>query len=222
MIACTDICIPQSLLTDCIKYSVVPGKTTINKPTGRFFYDPWIIKEEYKGSCWDNVLSYIPTPHGEARLVLLESGTSYFQHADIDDRWHLNLTGDSAFFINVDECKLYPISADGRVYEINAGIIHSAVSIGYISRMQLVVRKLLPDITLRKPVQVECKLTDKYSRYEFDNVMSPLLNKLAKTRKLSSFNTTDNNTATFYIEQDAIAELQHATMATVDIKIDNK
>jgi len=24
------------------------GKHVINQPTGNFFYDPWIIKEEYK------------------------------------------------------------------------------------------------------------------------------------------------------------------------------
>ena len=31
-------------------------KTTINQPTGDFFYDPWIIKDEYKGTVWEGSL----------------------------------------------------------------------------------------------------------------------------------------------------------------------
>ena len=30
-------------------------KTSINSPTGNFFYDPWTIKEEYKGTVWETL-----------------------------------------------------------------------------------------------------------------------------------------------------------------------
>jgi len=32
-------------------------KSTINKSSGNFFYDPWIISDEYKDTVWNDILN---------------------------------------------------------------------------------------------------------------------------------------------------------------------
>lgn len=56
------------------------GKTSINQPTGHFFYDPWVVKDEYKDSIWEMVLNTLELPHGEARLIILQPGETYMAH----------------------------------------------------------------------------------------------------------------------------------------------
>jgi hypothetical protein len=69
----------------------VESKLTINQPTGNFFYDPWDIKEEFKGTVWETLLNTLPLDIGEARIIVLGNGTTYMSHTDIDDRYHLSL-----------------------------------------------------------------------------------------------------------------------------------
>ena len=57
-------------------------KMVLNKPTGDFFYDPWVVNEEYKGTPVESFLAQIPDA-GEARIIKQESGTCYFAHSDI-------------------------------------------------------------------------------------------------------------------------------------------
>ena len=118
-------------------------KIYLNAPTGDFFYDPWKIKDEYKNTYWDDVLQTLDFEIGEARIIKLSVGECYLQHADIDDRYHLNITGDNSILINLENYEIFKIFKDGIWYEMDAGIIHSAVNFGQEDRYQLVVRKLL-------------------------------------------------------------------------------
>jgi hypothetical protein len=72
-------------------------KTPLNEPTGNFFYDPWLIKDKYVGTVWEKLLASLPQPHGEARVIIMEPGSSYMAHSDIDNRWHLNIQGDYSY-----------------------------------------------------------------------------------------------------------------------------
>ena len=66
-------------------------KTTINCPTGNFFYDAWKLKEEFKGTVWETLYNSLPVAKGEARIIILDPAHCYQTHADIDDRYH-NMT----------------------------------------------------------------------------------------------------------------------------------
>lgn len=68
MLKKTSIQIPKELIEQALKH--LPSdefRYTINKPTGNFFYDPWVVKEEYQGTVWQDILSYLPKDIGEAR-----------------------------------------------------------------------------------------------------------------------------------------------------------
>ncbi len=118
-------------------------KTTINQPTGNFFYDSWILKDEYKGTVWETLYDSLPVIKGEARIIILDPGHCYQTHADIDDRYHLNILGDNSYLINLVQETMYPLSQDGIWYDMDASFLHTATNFGRKARVQLVVRKLL-------------------------------------------------------------------------------
>lgn len=151
------------------------GKHDISNPTGKFFYDPWQLKSEYLGTPWETILNSLPGDKGQARVIILESPSCYTAHSDIDDRYHLNLFGDEAYLIDLEEQKMYKTIKDGIWYDMDAGKIHTAMSIGEHVRAQLVVRKLLNKNKLQNPVTVKVYGNDN-PRYKFDNVLSPWLN----------------------------------------------
>jgi hypothetical protein len=98
--------IPFTVPTDLIDIVVskIDGTDTItiNQPTGDFFYDDWELKSEYKDTAIEHIYSSLPKRKGEARIISLSGGEAYSSHADIDDRYHLNLSGDRSFLIDLD------------------------------------------------------------------------------------------------------------------------
>lgn len=169
-----------------------PGKLTLNYPTGNFFYDHWVIKEEYKGTIWENILNSLGESYGEARIITMPSKTNYVGHCDIDDRWHLNLTGKDCFLVDLESKKMFECLKDGYWYKMNAGLKHSAVNFGNRYRHQLVVRCLLNKTQLNTSDSKKVKFFPKINdldeiRYEFDNRISPLLNWANKKRYISNF-----------------------------------
>lgn len=161
----------------------------LNQPTGNFFYDPWVIKEEYQNTIWAELLSTLPYAAGEARVIRLLPGESYMAHADIDDRWHLNLTGDYCYLVDLDENIMYQLVKDGHWYSMDAGKIHVASNFGSVYRYQLVVRMPLLATTENKltSVSIEPSSEQKDYRYKFDNIISPYLNKINKEFKMKDF-----------------------------------
>jgi hypothetical protein len=190
MISKTEFSINESLITEAL--TSIPSedfKFTLNRPTGNFFYDPWEVKDEFKNSIWEKILSSIKDSIGEARIINLKPGACYFSHADIDDRWHLSLIGNRSYLIDLDNQIMNKLKADGNWYSMNAGLRHTAANFGQIDRYQLVVRKLLIRNFLENPVTVEIiEDEDRYDyRYIFDNEISPWLNQANKLKKISNF-----------------------------------
>jgi hypothetical protein len=181
-------------------------KYDLTEPTGDFFYDAWKIKAEYLNTPWEDLLNSLPIKMGQARVIVLAGGTGYYQHADIDDRYHLNLKGDSSFLIDLENEKMHRLYTDGIWYEMDAGRLHSAASFGRENRVQLVVRKLLEQSKLSNPVRVEITATGDKFRYDFDNTISPWLNKANKRKIINSFISIDNKVV-FNIEKDFLLEL---------------
>lgn len=185
-------------------------RTILNEPTGNFFYDPWKLKAQYKGTIWETLLSTLSVDHGEARVIVMEPGTTYMAHADIDDRYHLNLQGDKSYLIDIDNEQMYLLEQDGYWYEMNAGKLHVASNFGSCNRIQLVVRKLLQKNNLINPIKVRIlpRILKHDIRFEFDEKISPWLNSANKENKINDFSHNDVS-ADFYIEKNYIGELKN-------------
>jgi hypothetical protein len=196
---------PEGLIEQALKERPVIGEDTVlNEPTGDFFYDTWKIKDLYKGTLWEQVLTTIPMTIGQARIIKLEPGESYMAHADIDNRWHLNLTGEQAYLIDLDEKVMYECVRDNQWAYMDASQIHAATNYGSIPRLQLVVRE--PLFKNRKPtdlvsISMEAAYEQHDFRYKFDKIFSPFLNKANQQFKLADFAHTAVS-STFKLERE--------------------
>lgn len=192
MIKKTDFAVAVEEINNAIatRHDLTESRELLNQPTGDFFYDPWIIKPEYKGSPWETILSSLKVTHGEARIVTMPSKTNYVCHSDIDDRYHLNLSGVLCFLVNLDNEKMYQTVKDGIWYHMDGSCRHSAVNFGNRFRQQLVVRQLLAPNKLKDPVSVQVvpTISDlEEARFIFDQTLSPLLNQANKQGLISNF-----------------------------------
>lgn len=210
MLAKTNYFVPIELLREALDN--LPDDTyriTLNNPSGDFFYDLWTIKDEFKGTVWDKLLSALKEPLGEARIIKLESGQSYWSHADIDDRWHLSLSGNESYLIDLQSYELHKTQQDGIWYNMDAGKLHTAANFGQVPRLQLVVRQLLKRTILTNPVKIAIsKAEDVFDyRYQFDHVLSPYLNTINKQGIINNFSYKDD-VVIFEIESAHVANLQ--------------
>jgi hypothetical protein len=202
--------VPMDLLQEAI--NSLPSddfRHTINEPTGDFFYDPWTVKNEFADSIWGELLSSLPMPVGEARIIILKPGTCYQSHADIDDRYHLNLSSHYAYLVDLDSEQMYQLKNNGAWYLMDAGRLHSATNFGVHNRVQLVVRKLLSHNTLTSPVTVKVycdTLPADRARFLFDESVSPWLNQANKNGLISSFSPTEKG-VTLVVESTSIDSL---------------
>ena len=191
MIRKTDYNVPQKLIDQAKDEISFDGfRCAINQPTGDFFYDPWVIRNEFKGTVWDEILKTLPHTVGEARIIVLKQNDCYSSHCDIDDRWHLNIASKAAYLVNLDTEEMFKLETDGMWYDMNAGFRHTAVNFGNRPRVQLVVRKLLLRSDRRDLVNITINssldnLDD--ARYEFDNTISSFLNKINKDNAINNF-----------------------------------
>lgn len=193
----------------------VDFRLTLNEKTGRYLYDPWVIKQEYKGTVWEEILKTLPEPIGEARIVILKPGTGYQSHSDIDDRYHLNLSGDRySYLIDTDKQQMYQVNQDRFWYNMNAGPRHSAVNLGNVDRVQLLVRKLLKDVYISDYVSVtiNSKGVNDSSRFLFDDILSPWLNSAIKRSIVSNFEF-EGTTVKFNVSKEFIHEFNNLDLS---------
>ena len=207
MLTPTKYTVNTSLFQDaCIALPEDGMKTTINQPTGDFFYDPWQLKDEYKGTVWETLYDSLPVAKGEARIIILDPGQCYQIHADIDDRYHLNILGDNSYLINLVQETMHLLSQDGIWHDMDASFLHTATNFGRTARVQLVVRKLLKKNTLSNPVEVSLATSienPNHARFLFDNTMSPWFNEANKLGFINNF-TQGAVSIKFNIEQDKL------------------
>lgn len=196
MIKELDIEIPSSLITKALnELPNIDFRLTLNEPTGNFFYEPWIIKKEFENTVWHELLNTLSYSHGEARLVSLASKECYASHADVDNRWHLALTNENSFLINLENLSMYSCEI-GCWYTMNAGIKHTATNFGSSNRIHLLVRQLLTNSELIDPVEyvIEANTTHLVPhRFIFDEIYSPVINKLNINGQLRDFDRTESS-----------------------------
>jgi len=205
MIVSTNIIVNSNLIDQALQLIPLDKlKFVLNRPTGNFFYDPWVIKEEFKNTVWEEILLTLPESTGEARIICLTPGSCYQSHADIDDRYHLNLIGHYSYLIDLDTNNLHMLTRDNIWYCMDASRNHSAANFGQIDRIQLVVRKLLLKNNLRNSISIKLITENKIeARFLFDENISPWLNLANKDGKISNFYYRDTE-VTFDIEKDEI------------------
>lgn len=181
----------QPLLADLTKAQWdSKNRCCLNTPKGNWLFDDYEILPQWQGSSFDNFLTNLPFRVGEARLMKLTPGTCYPCHSDLDDRYHLNLTSnDQCYLIDLESHKMHPVKSDGKVYYMNANLLHTAVNFGDVDRVQLVIRKPFERISDQGMTEVSIKFLDsKFNfRYQFDQKMSPIIGMLAKEKNLSWF-----------------------------------
>jgi hypothetical protein len=205
---------------DVKQYRIVAfeDKMVLNQPTGNFFYDPWELKEEYKGTMWEELLKTLPVNHGEARLIKMKPGTTYMAHADIDDRWHLSLQGQQSYLIDLDNKEMHLLEQDGYWYNMDAGRLHVASNFGSYDRLQLVVRQLLKSTEMTDLVNITIepsRLQHDY-RYKFDSIISPWLNRLNKTGFMKDFSYV-NSIVNFNMSESKLEELNFPDYFNIEI-----
>lgn len=193
----------NNIPTDTFRFS-------INEPTGDFFYDPWVLTSEFVDTPWGELYNSIDMPDkGEARIIKLNGGECYISHADIDDRYHLNLSGEKCYLINLNDESMHNLTCDGQWYLMDAGSKHSACNFGNKIRYQLVIRKLLNKNILTDPVPVTLvtNLDSEDARYLFDNTLSGPLNYANKHNLISDFKFTNNSSVSFNLERKMYDEM---------------
>jgi len=202
---------PKLFQEACRQLPEAGMKTTINKPTGDFFYDSWVLKDEYKGTIWETIYNSLPVTKGEARIIILDPNQCYQRHADIDDRYHLNILGENCYLIDLVRDIMHPLAQDGIWYDMDASFLHTAANFGRRARVQLVVRKLLKKNRLKNPVDIAVTTTMSnadHARHIFDNTVSPWLNDANKAGYITNFNYS-SIVVKFSIEQDMLDSLKH-------------
>jgi hypothetical protein len=191
MLTSTNYTVNPNLFQEVLTHLPDGGmKTPINEPTGNFFYDPWVLKNEYKDTVWEILYNSLPVSKGEARIIVLDPGQAYQSHADIDDRYHINIQGDECFLIDLVREQMHRLKQDGIWYDMDAGYHHTAANFGRLYRIQLVVRKLLKRHNIVDPVAVTIKTKMgnlDHARYVFDNTISPWLNSANKAEIITNF-----------------------------------
>jgi hypothetical protein len=211
MIIQTQFTVDTALFNDACNHLPKEGmKTTINSPSGDFFYDPWVISDDYKGTVWETLYNSLPMSKGEARIIILDPGQCYQQHADIDDRYHLNITGDGCYLIDVVREQMHPLSQDGIWYDMDAGFLHTATNFGRRTRVQLVIRQLLKRNNLKDAIAVSIATNldnTNHARYLFDNTVSPWLNSANKAGIINNFSYSPISVK-FNIEKDKLDSLK--------------
>ena len=181
-----------SIINNLLGSDDLKSRSAINEPTGRFFYDPWKLKDEFKETVIQKLMESLPLPVGEARFVVLKPGTCYHSHADIDDRYHLNIQGQYSYLIDLDTKTMFEIVTDGIWYSMDTSLRHVAANFGSTPRIQLVVRHLLKPNVLSNPVKICLRYTKKDNakvRFIFDDRISPWLNQASKKGIISNFDT---------------------------------
>lgn len=207
MLSKTSFSVPLDVIKEA-EHSLpqIDFRLSLNQPTGDFFYDPWELKDEFKGTVWETILNTLPGPIGEARIIQLTNGSCYMSHCDIDDRYHLNIEGQYSFLIDIDSQTMFPTVADGIWYVINTGARHVAANFGSIYRNQLVVRHLLNKVTLNEPASIEIIPCCVNPRFEFDDIISPWLHEMNKQMLISDFEVLGAGVR-FKIEQQRLGDL---------------
>jgi uncharacterized cupin superfamily protein len=158
--------------------------------TGDAYYDEWLLDDRYRGTELGRLWDTLDRP-GQARVIMQPPGRAYMAHADVDDRYHINLTGSESYLIDLDQGRLHPCRADGRVYRFQASMAHTAANFGNEHRAQLVIKQRLAHNTLTDPVPTMVRLRNRrdyhQGRYGYDLRMLAFIGSGSRLGVITAF-----------------------------------
>lgn len=200
------------------------GRCCLNKATGNWLYDPYILYDKWKGTPFEQVLNSIPYNIGEARLMKLDPQDCYRAHSDADDRLHINiLSNEYSYLIDLDDNTMFNLKEDGYLYYMDGSKMHTAVNFGPTPRIQLVIRVLLNRCQRPDHVRTNFTFVDApYNlRYLIDRRISPFINKYAKTGEIGFFDLVSPNSLYFEITPKALSHIElQAKLLNLKTKIE--
>lgn len=203
-------------------------RCSINEPIGDLLYGPYRIKSDWKGTEFEKVLSSLPFPVGEARLMRLSPGEVYRSHADIDDRYHLNLlTNEHCYLIDLDNKEMHQLFSDNELYLMDGSYLHTAVNFGSSHRVQLVIRVPLKQYKLDNFLHVDIMFLNPPHnlRYVVDQEISSYLNRSVKANKLGYFKEITPVHYTMSIDKESLAyicnKLDHLKVEYIVKELEN-
>jgi hypothetical protein len=197
------------------------NRSRLNEPLGNWLYDSYQICDKWKGTAFEKILNDFPFPIGEARLMKLPPQGSYRSHADVDDRYHLNIIGNEhCYLIDLESTIMHPLVSDGYFYKMDGGRIHTAVNFGSTDRVQLVIRvplekNLRNDFVshtfsiLNPPIDL---------RYRFDQKISPIINREIKKGEIGYFDMISPTKIKMILSNTVLKEIQLA-FGSINIEV---
>lgn len=121
------------------------NRLALNETSGNLLTGKYTIKKEFLNTPLGEVLEVLGDI-GEARLLKLKNEEVYTAHCDPDDRWHLTITTTPyAFLVDINNKSLHHLPADGALWFMDTGVVHSAINLGSGERIHLNIRKRLPE-----------------------------------------------------------------------------
>ncbi len=100
------------------------------------------ITEPFRGTAIERILENLPFEHGRTRLMLMPPKSCLSMHADPTRRYHFAIATNPGCYMagmNGAAGTLHHIPADGRLYELDAHLTHSAINSGDSDRVHLVI-----------------------------------------------------------------------------------
>jgi hypothetical protein len=100
------------------------------------------ITEPFRGTVIEDVLKNLPFEYGRTRLMLMGPKSCLSMHADPTRRYHFAITTNPGCYMAGmpgPTGTLHHIPADGKLYELDAHLTHTAVNAGDSDRVHLVI-----------------------------------------------------------------------------------
>jgi hypothetical protein len=101
-----------------------------------------VINEEFRGTAIEQLISKLPFRQGRVRLMYLKPKSCLSIHADSTRRYHYAVTtSPDCYLVEIHGNKgvFHHVPADGRLYEMDARLTHTAINAGREGRVHIVI-----------------------------------------------------------------------------------
>lgn len=101
-----------------------------------------VVNAEFRGSAIEQLLQKLTFRHGRVRLMRLAPKSCLSIHADSTRRYHYAVTtSPDCYLVELNNTigTFHHVPADGRLYEMDARLTHTAINAGRTPRVHLVI-----------------------------------------------------------------------------------
>lgn len=101
-----------------------------------------VVNDAFLGGAIESLIEKLDFQHGRIRLMRLKAKSCLSIHADSTRRYHYAIiTSPDCYLVEMqgEQGKFHHIPADGRLYEMDARITHTALNAGRSERIHLVI-----------------------------------------------------------------------------------